>query len=114
MPHHMVVRKPRKPKKKEPFQFWQDLPKEEEILVPKKGRDNESYRASRRNAFITITRVDTEDGEKLVSKTIRKKDPQFYNLAEYGKVYELKHPEFIKRISDRGEVHYVPERREET
>lgn len=60
-------------------------------MSKRQGRPKESYRAYRRNNF--------------------KKDWPEY--SEYNKVYTLKYPQLIKRISNRGEVHYVSAREED-
>lgn len=101
MTHHMVVRKIRAPKKND------KRPKvkvSEPIMVPKSGRPSETYRGPRKNFFHEVE----ENGI-----VVRRRSPEYQSLADYQKQYQLKHPELIRRISNKGEVHYVTATRDE-
>lgn len=74
-------------------------------LVPAAGRPIESYRCSRRNLFRPI---DSEKHNAVI--TVRSVNPNYTSVGAYRKVYTVDHPEFVRRISERGEVHYVPAR----
>jgi hypothetical protein len=78
-------------------------PIEDVELIPKAGRTKESYRADRRNLFRPL-----ENSEKSI--IVRSVNPSYSRIGEYQKVYTVTHPEFIRKISDRGEVHYEQEK----
>lgn len=78
------------------------LPNDDPVMVPKSGRSNLTYRDERRNIY-TLTNT---------GNLVRRKNERFQPDAEYSVYYQFNHPELQRKISNRGEIHYVARREE--